>query len=383
MSTSTSLPRLRTQPPAFSLPGRLRTGSNSSAREGAAGLEVALPWWKELLDDAPAWLSSVLVHMVLVIILGLWVISTPGNSAVPLKLAFGADQSLPSDDLDEGTIDLATDELKEPLSSTVFASALPNDSPEALARVVSDTPQLNPSGGGSLTGSDLAMSLPGLGADGEGDEGSGEGRLPADKTSFFGLAGEGGKFVYVLDRSDSMNLILPRFSEGTLIGNIIPLEAAKTELKRSLSALSNTSKFQIVFYNDRVELFHAGRTTQGLYSATNANKEAAYDYIDNTPGQGSTFHKIALEAAVDFDPDVIFLLTDARAENDLPYDVVDRVIDYCKKHRIVLNVVHFSDVPRPDCTLIDMAEGTGGNHIFINLTTFAPFDNPDEPDDEF
>jgi hypothetical protein len=357
-----------------------------------------LPWWEEWLEEAPAWLVSLLIHMGLVIVLGLCALGVQQHFSEPMEVQIGSAESMPSGSLDEslgsgldeGAPGLLADEFDATLPPTPILADLPTDSHEAVAGLGGEWHEmaLSADGNGTLLpglGDSLGSSLLGnLAGGGNGGDGNGEfdGGLgiPRDKTSFFGLAGEGGKFVYVLDRSDSMNMILSRFSEGTLVGNVIPLQVAKTELKRSLAALSSTSKFQIVFYNDRIEVFRTGRTYHKLYSATKANKVAAYNYIDNTPGQGGTYHKIALEAAVDFEPDVIFLLTDARVENDLPYDVVDRVVAYCKRHHIVLNVVHFANMPRPDCTLIEMAERTGGKHIFINLTTFMPFGDPDEAD---
>ena len=62
------------------------------------------------------------------------------------------------------------------------------------------------------------------------------------RTSLFGVVGEGYKFVYVLDRSGSM--------DGK------PLRAVKEELIRSLSTLGSVHQFQIIFYNHQPTLLN-------------------------------------------------------------------------------------------------------------------------------
>ena len=386
MSTFTSLPRLKTEPPPFRPPAEEQVGDELHADE--------LSWWEAWLEEAPAWLVSVLVHMGLVVVLGLCALGVQQHLSESMDVQLAPVPNLSSDtldellgsDLDEGASGLLAEEFDTTLPPTPIVAELPTDSHEAIAGLNGEWKPLpvsadgNPalmSGLGDGMGGGLLTHLGGKGNGGEGNgESGGTGRSLPDTTSFFGLAGEGNKFVYVLDRSDSMNVVISRHSEQTQLGSIIPLYAAKIELKRSLSTLSESSRFQIVFYNTQTRHFRPGKTYHKLYPATKEYKQAAYNFIDYTRGLGGTDHKIALEAAVDFDPDVMFLLTDGREENDLPFDVVNRVINYCDDHHIVLNVVHFSSKPRPECTLIDMAEGTGGKHIFIDLATYQLFDVP-------
>ena len=69
---------------------------------------------------------------------------------------------------------------------------------------------------------------------------------------------EGTKFVYVFDRSESMNSVLSYISEGKTIFSITPLEAAKAELIRSLEDLHSGNGFGVVFYNHEPFVFSLG-----------------------------------------------------------------------------------------------------------------------------
>lgn len=374
MSTPPTAPTPAEVPPPFNLPVGLEQLLLDSNEESP---------WNEVQEDVPAWLVSVLFHAVVVVLLGLLSISVEPQMVDPLALDVLAtyspdpdrlDESLGAD-LDEVEPEQLTDEFQA-LPSAPTASNLASES-VSLAGAVADLESnwQKMIGSGDAGAAWMASAGAGLAGDGagggSGNDRSGEGSAIMDRTSFFGLAGEGGKFVYVFDRSDSMNAVLTRYSEGTIVGTIVPLEAAKRELKRSLSTLSDASEFQIVFYNGTVESIGSGHYEGTMFRATLQNKELAYDYIDQTPGLGSTDHRIALDAAVALEPDVIFLLTDAQRHNDLSPDVVARVIRYCKRYHIIINVVHLSDRPRQNSTMIWMAEGTGGKHIFLDLKHLA------------
>lgn len=374
MSTSTGFPAYTSEPPPFNFAVESEVMSDVLDDESP---------WDEVQADTPAWLISVLFHAVIVILLGLLSVSVDQHMGDPLALDVFSTYSPDPDRLDESFgADLddvepvqLTDEFQA-LPTAPTASNLASESVTlagAVADLESNWQKMIPSGDAGAA----LMASAGGGTAGDGEGGgtakgrSGEGSAIMDRTSFFGLAGEGGKFVYVFDRSDSMNAVLTRYSEGTLVGTIVPLEAAKRELKRSLSTLSDASEFQIVFYNGTVESIGSGHYEGTMFRATLQNKELAYDYIDQTPGVGSTDHRIALDAAAGLEPDVMFLLTDAQRHDDLSPETVARIIKYCKRHHIVINVVHLSDRPRADSTMIVMAEGTGGKHVFLDLKRYA------------
>src|SRR5690606_11041779 len=100
-----------------------------------------------------------------------------------------------------------------------------------------------------------------------GAEGMGEGR-GRGQTRVFGLAGEGSKFVYVLDRSGSMTTTFRVYAKGRPVRDLTPLELAKAELLCSLRELAPEHEFQIVFYNIRSLVFSGDAYVHELLPAT-------------------------------------------------------------------------------------------------------------------
>ncbi len=114
--------------------------------------------------------------------------------------------------------------------------------------------------------------------------------------SLFGSAPATGRsFVFVVDRSNSMG--------GEGLG---ALALAEREFNRALTALEPTHKFQIVAYHHN-RVFFGERE---LVAATDANKRRVSQFMRGLAAFGGTDHLMALTAALSFDPDVVFLLTD-------------------------------------------------------------------------
>lgn len=93
-------------------------------------------------------------------------------------------------------------------------------------------------GGGGGTG-DLDQAAGGFGLGSGGSKLGGSGSGPQARTSVFGIEGTGARFVYVFDRSSSMN------GYGGL-----PMANAKNELIKSLQGLGKVHQFQLIFYNE-------------------------------------------------------------------------------------------------------------------------------------
>jgi hypothetical protein len=317
-------------------------------------------------EALPPWLFSMIVHMLAVI--GLGMVQLGINTHDSLNLLFLASDQPQGEEIEvEGLADLDLD-----VSVTVASFSESDDTPapladnELLANLESDLENLVSSEGG------VTSLLPGDGLGAIGDTSGSKG-----DASFFGLSGEGSKFVYVFDRSESMNSTLTRYSENMLIGSITPLLAAKAELVRSMKALSSRHQFQMVFYNHEPWLFSDDHYDRELFAATSENKQRAEKFVTSMVATGFTNHLGALDMAIDLEPDVIFLMTDAQAKDDLHPSVVRRMYKYCQRKGIVINIAHFSTMPRSNCTLIPLAEKTGGQHIFISLEDIA--DAMDDP----
>jgi hypothetical protein len=317
-------------------------------------------------EALPPWLFSMIVHMLAVI--GLGMVQLGINTHDSLNLLFLADDVPPGEEIEvEGLVDVSLDmEVTAASFSQVADVPAPLADDELLTSLESDLESLASSSGGPTS------PLPGDGLGAVGDTAGSKG-----DASFFGLTGEGSKFVYVFDRSESMNSTLTRYSEEMLIGSITPLIAAKAELVRSMKALSSRHQFQMVFYNHEPWLFSDDHYDRELFAATLENKRRAEKFVTSLVATGFTNHLGALDMAIDLDPDVIFLMTDAQAKDDLHPSVVRRMYKYCQRKGIVINIAHFSTMPRSHCTLIPLAEKTGGQHIFISLEDIA--DAMDDP----
>ncbi|WP_149498965.1 vWA domain-containing protein [Roseiconus lacunae] len=188
------------------------------------------------------------------------------------------------------------------------------------------------------------------------------------RTSVFGLVGEGSRFVYVFDRSESMNSGVVYYSGDQVTGEQTLLMLAKAELIRSLKELDEQNSFQVIFYNHQPTPFRNPFFRRGaLYRASKDVRAEALLAIEEMTGVGKTDHQMALGQAVAMNPDVIFLMTDGEAKDDLTSREVRQIVNLCRRRRIQINIIHFSPNPRTDCSLIDLAKRTDGQHLFIDI----------------
>ena len=117
------------------------------------------------------------------------------------------------------------------------------------------------------------------------------------KTSLFGLPGNGSKFLYVLDTSESMTL-----PKGK------PLASAKQEIIDSIDKLDKLCEFYIIHYNNVPRLIDmtGGRNCFG----TDDNKLIAKRLVAAIPTGPATHHEPAIVMALRMRPDVLYLMTD-------------------------------------------------------------------------
>lgn len=199
----------------------------------------------------------------------------------------------------------------------------------------------------------------GVPAAGELAKDSGGGRAPTEgrvRTSVFGVSGEGYKFVYVFDRSGSMG------GSGRTA-----LDAAKSELLKSLADLSDIHQFEIVFYNEEptiMQLVGPGR----MVFANDSNRQAAKRFVGSIPADGATDHEQALLLALRLRPDVIFFLTDA----DEP-TLTRRQLAHLREvngGRTAINTIEFGLGPSlgGENFLKRLARENGGQNVYFDLT---------------
>ncbi len=187
--------------------------------------------------------------------------------------------------------------------------------------------------------------------------GSGGGN-PKVKTKVFGIEGEGRRFVYVFDRSDSMNGYSGR-----------PYAAAKAELRRSLESLSESHEFQVIFYNDAPVAF-GGMESNGprWMLGSTANKRNANAFVRDIQATGGTQHLRALRMALSMNPDVVFFLTDADKPALRERDI-DDLHNRASRSTTTIHSIQFGEGPNQNNGnwIQTLADGTSGKYRYINV----------------
>ncbi len=122
-------------------------------------------------------------------------------------------------------------------------------------------------------------------------------RGPVTQVQLFGGApSQGRSFVFVIDRSKSMG--------GQGLG---ALAAAESELLRAVRPLTNRHQFQVIAYHHQCVFLQQKRA---LLACTDENKAAITGFLSGLAAFGATDHRLGLMAALQLEPDVIYLLTD-------------------------------------------------------------------------
>ena len=173
------------------------------------------------------------------------------------------------------------------------------------------------------------------------------------RLSLFGNEARGRKFVFVFDRSISM--------EGA------PLRAAKSQLWGGIGALGNEHEFQVVFFNHEPKVWEGSQVERQLLSATEENKALASQFVDDIRARGGTYRRSALLLALQLKPDVVYFLTDA----DAPMggsDVLEAV-RLARGNNTAIHAIEFGIFPRPsrENFLKQLARYTGGEYVYVAM----------------
>jgi hypothetical protein len=314
----------------------------------------------------PAWLLSALLHASLLVLAALLVPAPSGGVRVEPPRSGGIVLVRQT----RGAAEYFDEQAEDEAASAAARSTADQASPDAAASLPSAAelpvdpagllPATDALGGLGLSG-ELADALPSAGAL---TTGVGPDRRlgKSAQTYVFGAQGEGTAFVYVFDRSDSMNGF-----EGR------PLAASKAELIKSLGALQATHQFHIIFYNTEVTAFHPSASqSPGVIFATDQNKALAAQFVRQVPASGGTRHVKPLSLALRLAPDVIFFLTDA-GEPELS------AADLQSLRRLnagtVIHAIEFGAGPNPggENFLTRLARQNEGQHVYVDVTTLPRF----------
>lgn len=172
------------------------------------------------------------------------------------------------------------------------------------------------------------------------------------RVKVFGVEGRGNKFVYVFDRSASM--------EGP------PLAAAKRQLLESLGSLASIHQFHIIFFNQRLQVFDISGGGQRIAFGSDRNKQLAANFVGGIAAEGGTDRYAALRAAARLRPDVIFFLTDA--DDPMSASELAEIELECQRSGTTISVIEFGRdaAPANENFLKRLARQTGGQFGYVN-----------------
>lgn len=182
--------------------------------------------------------------------------------------------------------------------------------------------------------------------------GSGTGNYA--QTSVFGVPGKGSKFIYVFDRSASM--------EGR------PLAAAKQQLVQSVQSLDTVNQFHIIFFNTTTQSFDLTGGSRRIAFASDRNKKLAANFVGGITADGGTDRMYALKEALNFAPDVIFFLTDA--DDAMSPSEMAELARINQKVQASICVIEFGKGPptNPNDFLARLAHDNRGQYGYVDTT---------------
>jgi Mg-chelatase subunit ChlD len=181
-------------------------------------------------------------------------------------------------------------------------------------------------------------------------------RIPPDsnytKVRVFDVEAAGNKFVYVFDRSASM--------EGA------PLAAAKSQLIKSLDSIDEVQQFHVFFFNQRILSFDATGSRRIAFG-TDSNKKRAARFVKGVTADGGTDRFPALKQALALQPNVIFFLTDA--DGPMTAKEMDDIVRINERIQAQICVIEFgkSDKAPKSNFLIELARSSNGQYCYVNV----------------
>ncbi len=322
----------------------------------------------------PAMLMSLIFHVVLLTLIGLLWTRNPSGSgeAVDRPVGIAIVHRMPDRDrytepvadvADPSELDPSDAEKKDQSSDQAASSAAaasastppPDLSPpldlDGILQAIQSTP--SPSAATGIAG-EITLEGDAMGS----ARGKTSGAEAGEATAMlFGVSGSGSRFVYVFDRSDSMNGFGGK-----------PLRAAKTELVRSLKSLTDRQRFQLIFYNDKPTPFRLTGVPLQMMAGDDPNVTMATQYINSVAAFGGTEHETAIKMALRLSPDVIFFLTDARVPRLSDSDLRQIQIQ-AQQSGTTIHAIEFGPDPVPpgDSFLRDLASMNQGQYQYVDV----------------
>ncbi|WP_425618938.1 VWA domain-containing protein [Anatilimnocola sp. NA78] len=241
---------------------------------------------------APGWLVSMAVHLLLLVVLALFTVTThPKLVATILDSSFAEEQP---ELLQVEVLKLEPLENLQPLDTSAASAELE----------VSNVMELGGEAGAvSVSAGDLQVDsvsdIGGLFA-GEG-AGMSEAGTSLKAAEFFGVKAAGRKFVFIVDSSNSMR-------RGKF-------DAAKEELEYSLRRLSPEQMFYVIFFDndaERMQFPDEMFPEETAAPATMTNIKKCVTWIKTVKNELQTNPFEAVKFALTLEPDAIYILSDGK-----------------------------------------------------------------------
>lgn len=139
---------------------------------------------------------------------------------------------------------------------------------------------------------------------------AGDGGVSIPGATFFGISSTGERVIYVVDCSGSM--------EG------LPLEKAKSEILRSVRSLLVSQKYMIIFFDEGEYPMYWPNSLPNLAEGTDENLQKTEQWVKNFTVGSGTDPTLAMQRAISFRPDSIFLLTDGEFDSSITDSIRDQ-----------------------------------------------------------
>jgi len=168
--------------------------------------------------------------------------------------------------------------------------------------------------------------------------------------SFFGIppGDPPCKVVFVLDRSGSMTC---------------SIDFVKYELKRCVGTLAESDRFHIIFFSSGPPVEMPPRR---LVTATDRNKQLAFEFIDGVVAQGETDPVESVKRAFSLQPEIIVILTDGEFDPQ----VARLVKDLNKNGKVKVHTIGFL-YKTGEAILKQIAAENGGTYKFVTEADLA------------
>ena len=297
-------------------------------------------------------LSSAIVHMLLIIVLGLLFSNVHQDAAMEIEMVVANTNANES-------FETLSVEIDQPDSSPVESEALA--APTTTVEITIEEPTLVTDFAAKTQSSQVIDGMANLSDSIEPPGGKASGEESYEKGSFFGADAYGNEFVYVVDMSTSMG--------HTSQYGQTRFRVACRELLRSIKELKTNQKFCVVMfcYRTRVMFDMPAR----MIPATPSNKQRLSLWISNLKLGAGTDPRYGTVMALKLKPDAIFLLSDGEFNGQqvnthgVPGNVpIETLIRKHRKNDVPIHTIAFEDMLNRT-RLRRIATHTKGTHRFV------------------